>query len=61
MNTSYQLLRTLAAGLLCLLFQRCTHDIPAPVPTPKPNSVANRFAQAVANGDVHTKQERALT
>ncbi len=58
MKASYQLLRTLAAGLLCLLFQRCTHDIPTPVPIPKPNTVAARFAKAIANGDVHTKQEK---
>lgn len=59
MRLSYKVLSLFAVMLLGFLFQQCTHDIPAPAPAPTQNTPANRFAAAIARGDVHAKYEKA--
>lgn len=47
------------AGLLCLLLQQCTHDLPSPAPAPsRPAATTRRFADAIARGEVVMKLEK---
>lgn len=59
MGVSYHAFRRVAAGLLCLLLQQCTQDLPRPAPAPsRPAATAHRFADAIAWGEVVMKLEK---
>lgn len=60
MRIAYKTLRIFAAALLCLFLQQCAHDIPVPAQAPKPTTAATQFAEAIAIGEVHTKQEKVV-
>lgn len=60
MKPPYKIVGLFLALLLSPLLQQCTRSLPAPAPDAPQYLPENRFAAAIARGDVHMKHKKVL-